>query len=410
MSKIIFHVDANSAFLSWSAAVLVRDGKPDPRLIPAVVGGHENSRHGIVLAKSIPAKKLGIVTGEPIFLAKKKCPELVVIPPDYNLYAKTSNQMAALLGEYSPLIKRFSIDECFLDFSGMEKCMGEPLAIAEEMRSRMKNELGFTVNIGIGNNILLAKMASEMEKPDKIHTLLGEEYKEKMWPLPVGELFMLGRKTATVLHNFGIYTIGQLAAMPLDTLQNILGKENGNRLHFSANGIASDIIVPNGLIPIKSFSNSTTVPNDITDPYECYSLLMTLCDTVSNRMRNEGFSAKVISVEIKRKNFECVCRQKSIYTHVCSLSEIYEEAFKILDSIWSGEPIRAMCVRLSDLNPDTFIQSNLFYDKKTQSLEKLDRVSDKIKKTYGRKSIMRCVSLTCPYNLNESELHGIAVM
>ena len=211
--RVIFHIDVNSAFLSWTAAYrcLVLGEKTDLREIPSVIAGHQNIRTSIVLAKSIPAKKRGVKTGEPLGMARDKCPDLVVAEPDYDLYVSASQKMIALLREVSPVVEQYSIDEAWVDMTGTERLYGPPVLAANWLKDRIRRELGFTVNIGISCNKLLAKMAGDFEKPDKVHTLFPDELEAKLWPLPTQELFMLGAATARKLRRFGIDTIGALA-------------------------------------------------------------------------------------------------------------------------------------------------------------------------------------------------------
>nr|MCR5602510.1 DNA polymerase IV [Lachnospiraceae bacterium] len=211
MDRLIFHVDVNSAFLSWEATRRVKNGGEDLRVIPSCVGGLPDSRRSVVVAKSIPAKKYGIITGEPVSIALKKCPGLVVVQSDFRLYKACSKAFKNICREYAPAVEEFSIDECFMDMSGTKLIYPDPIAIAYELKDRIKNELGFTVNVGIGSNKLCSKMASDFEKPDKVHTLFPEEISEKMWPLPVGDLLFVGNSTALKLNEIGIKTIGELA-------------------------------------------------------------------------------------------------------------------------------------------------------------------------------------------------------
>ena len=244
MSRIIFHIDVNSAFLSWTAVDRLKKGEEiDIRTIPSIIGGDSESRRGIVLAKSTPAKKYGIITGEPIAMALRKCPELVSFPPDFHLYSENSRKMFQILSEYSDRIEQFSIDEGFLDYTGMERLFGPPIEAAETIRRRIQKELGFTVNIGVSTNKILAKMAGELEKPDKLITLFPEEIEEKLWPLPVEELFMIGKRTAPRLHNMGIHTIGDLAKFPLPFLEKEF-KSFGKMMHCYANGIDDSVVEP----------------------------------------------------------------------------------------------------------------------------------------------------------------------
>ena len=208
--RVVFHVDANSAFLSWTAAykVNVLGEELDIRTVPSVVAGDKESRHSIILAKSTPAKKYGIQTGEPLFKALEKCPDLVVVQPDYELYVEASRHFVDMLRQFSPAVEQYSIDEAWVDMTGTERLWGSPRLAAEKMRSRIWEELGFTVNVGISSNKLLAKMAGDFEKPNKVHTLFPEEMETKFWPLPVRDLFLVWAATERKLKLMGVYTIG----------------------------------------------------------------------------------------------------------------------------------------------------------------------------------------------------------
>ena len=221
--RLIFHLDVNSAYLSWEAVYRLQHGeKMDLREVASVIGGNEESRHGIVLAKSIPAKKYNIQTGETLYSARTKCPGLICAAPRYDLYMRASAAMHELLQQYTDRIQQFSVDESFLDFSGMQNLYPDYMKLACEIKERIKQELGFTVNIGISTNKLLAKVASDLKKPDKVHTLFPEEIKQKMWGLPVEDLFMVGRATAPKLHKLNIFTIGDLAGFDVELLRHSL--------------------------------------------------------------------------------------------------------------------------------------------------------------------------------------------
>ncbi len=388
MNKTIFHIDANSAFLSWSAVKRLSEGKEDARNIPSVVGGDEEQRHGIVLAKSMSAKAFGIKTGEPLFTARQKCKELLVLPPDYALYAQMSDALAELLSFYSPVMQRYSVDECFLDYTGLEPHFGSPLEAADMIRERIKNELGFTVNVGVGSNKLLAKMASELEKPDKTHFIYPENIKEKMWHLPVEELFMCGYATAKQLHKVGIHTIGQLATTKIELLISLFKDCRGKMLWSFANGIDSSPVLSNSLIPVKGFSNSTTVGSDILTREKALKVLLSLCETVAFRLRKQGFSARLIGIGLKNSRFEYVSKQKTIDNPVDSLLEIYNYTAELFDELWKGEPIRALGVRLSMLSSSENMQQFLFTPKTISKLRELDIASDKMRKKYGNKDII----------------------
>ena len=278
MKRVIFHVDVNSAFLSWEACYRLHHlgGKQDLREIVSAVGGDQEKRHGIILAKSIPAKKYHIQTGETVVSAKQKCPELVLVPPNYDLYNRSSKALIRMLGDYTDKIEQYSIDEAFLDMTG---CCFDPEEKAHEMRSRIRNELGFTVNIGISENKLLAKMASDFAKPDRVHTLWRHEIPKKMWPLPVGDLFYVGHASLKKLSNLGIRTIGELAAMNPALLRGHM-KSHGQLIWQYANGLDDSPVID---IPpaAKGYGNSLTTPQDVLDPELAKKYLLSLSETVS---------------------------------------------------------------------------------------------------------------------------------
>ena len=256
--RVIFHVDANSAFLSWSAAyrIKVLGETEDLREVPSVVAGDKESRHSIILAKSVPAKKFGIQTGEPLFQALEKCPQLKVVPPDYPLYVEASRHFVEMLRQFSPQVQQYSIDEAWVDMTGTQRLWGSPRLAAERMRKRIWEELGFTVNIGISENKILAKMAGEFEKPDKVHTLFRDEITTKMWPLPIRELFSVGRATAERLEKANVHTIGDLANAPIAFVQTIVGVKMGKQIHDFANGIDNSPVSAEDEDP-KGYGNST---------------------------------------------------------------------------------------------------------------------------------------------------------
>lgn len=260
---VIFHIDVNSAYLSWSAVYSLQQGSSiDLRTTASVVGGNEKSRHGIVLAKSMPAKKYNIQTGEPLRAAYNKCPNLITVRPDYGLYIKASDAMLELIREYSPTVQQFSIDECFVDYSNMESHFGSAIDAAHSIKDRIHKELGFTVNIGISSNKLLAKIASDFSKPNQVHTLYPHEIKKKMWPLPVNDLFMVGKRTSAKLYSLGIYTIGALAKTSDDVLYQHL-KSHGILVKNYANGIDYSPIRTSNHELIKGMGNSTTIAYDV---------------------------------------------------------------------------------------------------------------------------------------------------
>ena len=389
MSRIIFHIDVNSAFLSWTAVARLRKGETiDLRTIPSIVGGDSNSRHGIVLAKSTPAKKYGIVTGEPIGMALQKCPELVCVPPDFLLYSQNSKKMFEILSDYSDRIEQFSIDEGFLDYTGMERLLGPPLETAEKIRKRIQEELGFTVNIGVSTNKILAKMAGELEKPDKLITLFPEEIEKKMWPLPVSELFMVGRRTAPRLKQMGIHTIGELANYPLPLLEKEF-KSYGKMLHAYANGIDDSPVVPETEAEeLKSIGNSTTTSFDVEDKETAYKILLALSETVSMRLRGHKVCAQEIAVTFKSSDFKVYSHQKQLFNAIDCTNAVYETAREIFDEAWKKEPLRLLGVRAGKLCSEDCVQLSIL-EEDWEKQKKADAAMDLLRLKYGKNTVRR---------------------
>lgn len=300
---IYFHIDVNNAFLSWEALYHMRElhETQDIRELDAIVGGDISKRHGIVLAKSMSAKRYGIKTGEPVVSARKKCPGLQSFEPHMWYYKERSRDLMALFQKYAPVVDQYSIDEAFLDMSGTYSLYGNPVVFAHKLKDEIRDTLGFTVNIGISSNRLLAKMASDFTKPDRVHTLFPEEIQEKMWPLPVEDLFYVGKSTADRLHTLGIHTIGDIAKTDLRVMESHF-KSHGVVIYNFANGL--DLTLGERADAVqKGYGNSTTIPYDIKDSEDAYRTLMGLCESVCTRMRRDEVQALVLSVELKDNNF-----------------------------------------------------------------------------------------------------------
>ena len=387
--RIIMHIDVNSAFLSWQAVYNLQRGHPvDLREIPSAVGGNQATRHGIILARSIPAKKYGVKTGETVWEAKNKCPQLLLVPPDHHLYMKCSRALMEILNEYSPRVQQYSIDEAFLDYTGMEERLGEPVSFAHRLKARIHKELGFTVNIGISCNKLLAKMASELKKPDMVHTLFPGEIREKMWPLPVEELFMVGRKTAKKLRSMGILTIGDIAAADPDLLRHKL-KSHGLLIYDYARGIENSPVFPGYYMPMKGMGNSATIPFDVEDTRTARLILLSLSETVAMRLRYSRNCCSVIAVSIKYSDFRHCSHQQRLITPVNCTMDIYKTAARLFDEAWDGSPVRHMGVRAAGLERDSHMQCSVFdHPYYSRNLE-LDRAVDSIRDAYGIKSVVR---------------------
>lgn len=384
-NNIIFHIDVNSAYLSWEAAYRKQHGESiDLRSIPSVVGGDEEKRKGIVLAKSIATKEYQIKTGETLYSARQKCPNLIIIPPNYSRYLKASNAMIEMFKEYTPDIQQYSIDEAFLKFYYTND--SEYMKKAYQIKDRIENELGFTVNIGIGDNKLLAKMASDFQKPNQVHRLLKREIESKMWPLPVRSLFMVGSRTQAKLESRGIFTIGDLANTDKDYIYKWL-KKPGLTIWEYANGIErSDI--RREYEPIKSIGNSTTTSYDIESKEDAHLVLLGISEMIGIRIRGKRMCGSVISISIKDNKFYSYSMQRKIEVPTNSTNVIYGVAKELFTSIWGKTPLRQFAIGISDLSSDEFNQMYLFEDYNKKD-ELLNKAIDNIRNKYGYDSIKR---------------------
>lgn len=389
VDKVVFHVDVNSAFLSWEAVHRLQTGETeDLREIPSAVAGDKNKRHGVILAKSIPAKKFGVRTGEPLVDALKKCPQLVLVPPNHSLYEEYSRAFIQILNDFSPCVEQCSIDEAYCDMTGMSALFGPPLEAADKLRNRVKTELGFTVNIGISNNRLLAKMASDFQKPDKVHTLFPGEIKKKMWGLPVGDLFFVGKSTLKKLNDLGIYTIGELAVTDISILKAHL-KKHGEVIHSFANGIDASIISPEE-VKNKGYGNSTTISFDVEEESTAKMILLTLAENIAARLRYDRMLANVVSVSIVDSDFRHCSHQTTLLSPTHNCDTLHKAACTLFDELWDGAPIRNLGIQTSKVVPDTVErQMNLFGFETDEKKEKLDQAIDRIRNRYGDSAIQR---------------------
>lgn len=387
--RLIFHVDVNSAFLSWEAVDRLCNGETlDLRTVPSCVGGDPDRRTSIVSTKSIPAKKYGIVTGEPVANALRKCPDLIVVKPNFQLYKKMSHEFKSILNEYTPLMQSFSIDEVFMDMSGMKLLYPDPIKLAYEMKDRIRDELGFTVNVGIGQNKLCAKMASDFEKPDKVHTLFPDEIAEKMWPLPVGDLFGCGESTAKKLIEMRIKTIGDLAGTSESLLLNVFGEKSAHYLHNAANGI-DDSPVINEEREAKSYSVENTTEDDVTDFETASHILLAEADIVGGRLRADEVKAFTITVIFRTGDMKRHSHGRKMENSTDITSEIYDTAVMLMKESWKGEPLRLIGLSASDIDKDGFQQMSLFGEEEKEKQKNLDKALDKIRSKYGNDSVMR---------------------
>ena len=366
----------------------------DIREIPAIIGGDETKRSGIVLAKSMKAKECGIKTAETIYQAKIKCPNIKIFSSDFKIYRKYSDQLYKLLLEYTDKIERFSIDECFLDMTNylMKDTL---LNKAIEIKERVKQELGFTVNVGVANNKLLAKMASDFTKPDRVHTLYKEEISEKMWNLNISELFMLGKKTVPKLYNMQIKTIGDLAKSDVKILEKKFGK-HGVQMWEYANGIDKSDVKYMPEKP-KGVGNSITLPQNINDIEKLEEILLALAEQVSYRLRRYDLLAKTVNVQLRTKDFEDTSHQGKLIMATSSTKEIYSKGKELLEQLYKkGMSIRLIGLRVDNLVEKEQLQLSFFDNKDHEKQEKLDKVIDNLKQKYGYNSITRAGKMNLP--------------
>lgn len=397
MKRIIFHIDVNSAYLSWTAVEQLKYGaKVDLRTVPSIIGGNQESRHGVVLAKSTLAKRYGIRTGEPVVQAFRKCPELVMAPPDHKMYQEYSRRLMEFLKTYTPDIEQVSVDECFLDFTGISYLYSSPVEAAFAMKDAIYKKFGFTVNVGISVNHLLAKMASDFEKPNKVHTLFPEEIPTKMWQLPISDLYMAGKSSVNVLHKLEIRTIGELAKSDPKLLELHL-KSHGRTLWEFANGIDHEK-VRRGHVENKGIGNSTTLAKDAVTEEEAKKALLMLSESVAGRLRKEKQRAGMVSVEVKYHTFQTVSHQKQLEEASNADQVIYQAACELFLELWNGEPVRLLGIRTSKLKDESEpVQMSIFDFQKVQKEQsvknekhqKLDRALDEIRKKYGEDAVQK---------------------
>ena len=382
--RLIFHIDVNNAFLSWTAVDLLKKGYSiDIRTIPSVIGGDEDARRGIVTAKSPVAKKMGVVSAEPLYMARRKCPNLKVFKGDYELYHRESNKLYKYFCTLTDRVERFSIDECFLDMSGTNFLYPDPIKLAYQIKDEIYNKFGYTVNIGIANNKLCAKMASDFEKPNKVHTLFNYEIEKKMWPLPVEDLFMVGKSSSKVLREMGITTIGALAHTDLDLLKRRF-KSQGEMMNNYANGIDFSPVNPNNHNgKSKSMSVTETMPKDVESTVELKKILMKQAEHISRQARKEKVYAQTVALIFKTSDFISYSHQIKLVNPTNVTADIYNYCLDILSKGWRGEPLRLIGIRLADFTNDNRKQISIFDQEKDLHADKMQEILDDISNKYG---------------------------
>ena len=367
-------------------------GEPDLRKVPSVIGGDPSSRTSIVTAKSIPAKMYGIVTGEPVSAALRKCPELVIAKADFKLYGECSRAFKGICREFTPVVEEFSIDECFMDMTAMGKLYPDPIRAAHMLKDRIRDELGFTVNVGVAHNKLLAKMASDFTKPDRVHTLFEEEISSKMWPLPVGELFLCGKASTQKLRRLQINTIGDLASADAKAIQLVLGNKLGMQLWRYANGLDDSPVSAEREAP-KGYSNELSFDDDITERRQGEKVLLHLADNVAARVRADGVRGFCVSVTIRGNDMKRRSHQHKLDAATDSTTKIYETAVALFGELWDEKmPLRLIGLSLSDMEKEGEGQIS-FFDMQTacdnEKDKNADRAVDALREKFGADIIKR---------------------
>ena len=377
------HIDVNNAFLSWTAVDLLKKGyKIDIRNIESIIGGDESKRRGIVLAKSMVAKSKGVKTAETIRDAKRKCNNLKIFPPNHKLYKEMSNKLFKLINKYTPDIEILSVDECFIDYTKVRNLYGDPIKFAYKLKNEIKNTLGFTVNIGIANNKLCAKMASDFLKPDRVHTLFKEEVQQKMYPVPIEELYGVGKSTSKKLKELNINTIGDLANTNPEMLYRYF-KNQAEKLINSAKGIDNNIITTKKS-ESECISNSTTISYNLNTLEDIYKYLYPLVENVSITLRKNKKYTSLISVILKDKNFKTSSHQRRLKNPTSNTDEIYKISKELIKELWNEEGIRLVGISLGKFSNIQTHQISMFEDVEiVDKSNELDKVVDKLKSVYG---------------------------
>ena len=391
--RIIFHIDVNNAFLSWTALDLLNKGyKKDIRLIPSVIGGDEKSRRGIVLAKSMEAKKYGIVTAETLYSARNKCKRLETYPPNYYYYYEKSKELMEYLSEFSPNQEQISVDECFLDMSGMDYIYKDIVQLAYQIKDEVKEKFGYTVNIGVANNKLCAKMASDFEKPDKVHTLLSDEIEDKLWPLDVKDLYMCGKRTTAELYKLNIKTIGDLAKCDEKFLERHF-KSQGKYLKNAALGI-DDSKVEVKEAKHQSISTTETLPYDFTDREKLKNVIFQQTEELARELRSKKLYVKTIGVVFKNNKFISYSAQTTLDNPTDNTKEILKAAYEVFDNNYRDDEIRLIGVRLANLTKERSEQIDLFSinDIEKDTKDSIQKTIDEINNKFG-KSLVKPASL-----------------
>lgn len=393
MERVILHSDLNSFYASVECLY-----NPAIRDKPVAVGGSVERRHGIILTANTIAKKgYGLKVGEAIWQARQKCPDLVVVPPNYSRYIRFSKEAREIYRTYTDLIESFGIDEAWLDVTESTKLFGTGRKIADEIRCRIKEELGITASVGVSYNKIFAKLGSDIRKPDATTVITRENYRDVVWGLPVSDLLYVGRSTFRKLAKVGILTIGDLANSPLSFLKRLLGKW-GEYLWTFANGYdTSPVVKLDHTGVIKGIGNSTTTPRDLKTDKDVKLVFYVLAESVAERLRRHNFKCRTVQIHIRDNELKSIERQAKLKDYSFVSRKLAEKAFSIFKNNWTWErPIRSIGLRATDLvTADTYMQLSLFDDEnKKLKLEKLESSIDDIRRRFGHYSVQRALLLT----------------
>lgn len=391
MSRIILHSDCNCFYASVECAL-----NPALKGKPVAVSGNPEKRHGIILAKSEEAKKFGVKTGEAVWQAKKKCPQLITLPPNFSKYVEYSKSVKEIYYKYTDMVESFGLDEAWLDVTGSTRLFGNGYETAQKIRSRIKKELDITVSIGVSYNKIFAKLGSDYKKPDAVTLINKSNYKHMVWSLPAEDLLYVGSATKKKLNSLGIFTIGQIANTPVDILKKNLGKW-GQMLHSFANGNDTSTVALYGeTSPVKSIGNSTTSPRDLKDITDVKIIMGVLADSVARRMREQGLSCMLVSITVRDNSLCSFTRQKKLLSYTDITSEILSTGLALFKESYSWKkPIRSLGLSVSELTcKDSGTQLSLFEDnKKRLRQESLDKTTDALKNRFGNFIINPAVML-----------------
>lgn len=403
--RTILHSDLNNCFASIESI-----SHPEYKEIPFAVGGDEEMRHGIILAKNECAKKFGIKTGEPLLSARQKCPDLKVVKPHFELYDEYCSNVRKMYYEYTDQVEPFGMDESWLDVSGSASLFGDGKKIANELRNRVKKEFGLTISVGVSFNKVFAKLGSDYKKPDAVTVISQENYKEIVWPLAVEELLYVGRATKSKLNRVGIRTIGELANTSENMLCAMFGK-NGSMLYLFANGLeVSPVKKIDERDIIKSIGNSTTTPRDMKNLSDVNLIFNLLSEQVCKRLRSHRLKCSVVQIHLRSSDLSSFERQMHLTVSTDISSEVCNAAMKLLKENYNFYmPLRSVGIRATGLmKADEPIQLSFFSDIEKQiKLRKIEIVKDLINNRYGKYSICRAVLLSDKTLLPEYDPAGV---